>query len=172
MGLACVAGALGLYAKQQQQVAEEAKEVAVKEAKRAEDSAALATAESERADQFVTLVSQDPAGQTAMEKICLEAIGVTSTLATTTDKARLRQARARFLELYYASMYIVELHERKNSTDNRSRIEGAMVQFGSEFSSLESSNAPLPYKPLCAFAKAVREGCNSHLQLTAPEPCR
>lgn len=176
---ACVAGGLGLYAMRQRRVAESATraaEGAAGEAHRqeqlAKDSAKLARAESERADKFVELVSSHPAGQRAMEKICLEAIQVTATLATTTDGRARQQARDRFLELYYAPMYIVELHQRKTSGIDVSSIEGNMVQFRRMLASLDSSEKPLPHESLCAFAKKVRDGCVEHLQLTAPEPCR
>ena len=46
-----------------------------------------------------------------MEKICLEAIQVTSALATTYDKSEHKRSRDRFWELYYGPMYIVELHQ-------------------------------------------------------------
>jgi TIR domain len=176
---ACVAGGLGLYATRQRRVAESATraaEGAAGEAQRqeqlAKDSAKLALAESERADRFVKLVSSHPAGQRAMEKICLEAIQVTSTLATTIYGRARQQARDRFWELYYASMYIVELHQRKKSGSDVSSIEGNMVRFGEMLASLESSENPLPNESLCALAKEVRDGCVDHLQLTAPEPCR
>ena len=49
-----------------------------------------------------------------MEKSCLEAIQVTSTLATTTEPTTRGTAHAdRFWELYYAPMYIVELRPAK-----------------------------------------------------------
>jgi TIR domain len=179
VAFACVAGGLGLFATRQRRVAESAT-LAAKEAagkaqeqeQRAKDSATLARAESERADRFVTLVSSHPAGQRAMEKVCLEAIQVTSTLATTTDGRARQRARDRFWELYYASMYIVELHQRKQSGSDVSSIEGSMVRFGVMLASLESSESPLPHEALCTHAKEVRDECVDHLQLTAPEPCR
>jgi hypothetical protein len=69
-------------------------------------------------------------------------------------------------------MYIVELHQRKQSGIDRSPIEGTMIEFGAMLTSLESSEDPLPYKSLCTQAKEVRDACVAHLRLTAPEPCR
>jgi hypothetical protein len=170
--LACVAGGVGWYATRQRQVAEAATREAQRQEQLAKESGDLARAESERADRFVTLVSSNPAGQRAMEKICLEAIQVTSTLATTTDRRARQQARDRFWELYYASMYIVELQQRKQSGIDASSIESSMVGFGRMLGSVESSESPLPYESLCTHAKEVRDGCVDHLQLTPPEPCR
>jgi hypothetical protein len=181
--LACVAGvlagvavAVGWYATRQRRAAEEATgraEEATRQAQiqeqAAKDSAALAEKESARADGFVRLVSSNPAGRRAMEKICLEAIEVTSTLATTTNPRIQAQTRDRFWELYFAPMYIVELHQRKQSGINVSRIEGRMIDFGNALVALESSGKPLPHNSMCANAKEVRDACVEHLQLTIPE---
>jgi hypothetical protein len=75
----------------------------------------LAKEETRRADQFVNLVSSNPAGRRAMKKICLEAIEVTAMLATTPDQQQNMRAEERFWELYYAQMYIIELHQAKNT---------------------------------------------------------
>jgi hypothetical protein len=169
---ACVAGAIGWYARQQQRTAEAATDKAERQEQLANKSSELARAESERADKFVSLVSSNQAGKRAMDKICLEAIEVTSRLATTTDRRARQQARDRFAELYYASMYIVELHERKQSGIDVSRIEASMVQFERMLVALESSGTKLPHKSLCTHAKAVWDGCVNQLQVTASEPCR
>ena len=169
---ACFAGGLGLFAMRQRQAAESAAREARRQEKFARDSLKHADEESKRADKFVNLVDSDPAGERAMEKICLEAIQVTSTLATTTHERERRQARDRFWELYYASMYIVELHERKKV--GLSSIEIHMISFRTDLLSLESSKEPLPHKKLCKSAKEVRNGCVDHLphlQLRAAEPC-
>jgi hypothetical protein len=173
--LACVAIGVGWYATRQRLAAEEATrqaEKATREAQTQEEAARMsaerAEAESVRADRFVRLVSSNPAGRRAMEKICLEAIEVTATLATTTNPRVRQQARDRFWELYYAPMYIVELHQRKQSGIDVSRIEGDMVRFGQMLESVESSGRPLPHGSLCANAKEVRDACVDHLQLTAP----
>ena len=107
-----------------------------------------------------------------MERICPEAIQATSTLSTTLDTRAWEQARDRFWELYYAPMYIVELHERKNSGSDVSRIEGDMVRFGRTLQTMESSASPLPHGGLCVQAKEVWAGCVQHLGMTTPEPCR
>ena len=178
VALAIVAGVLGVYATGQKRQAERATEAALKAADseriaadRAQKESERAQAESDRADRFINLVSSNPAGRRAMEKICLEAISVTTTLATTRDKGRLQEGRDRFAELYYASMYIVELHQRKTSGNDVSTIEGTMVRFDRHLSSLWSKQAPLPYSSLCAYANEVRDACASHLQVTAPPPC-
>jgi hypothetical protein len=75
----------------------------------------LAKEETRRADQFVNLVSSNPAGRRAMKKLCLEAIEVTAMLATTPDQQQNMRAEERFWELYYAQMYIIELHQTKNT---------------------------------------------------------
>ena len=166
------AATLGLYATRQQRVAERATQAAKEAAGNAEESARLALAESERADRFVTLVSSNPAGLRAMGNICHEAIQVTSTLAATTDRRTWQRARDRFWELYYAPMYIVELHQRKHSGSDANNIEGSMVQYGRALESLEAADRPLPHQTLCELAKSVRDGCVEHLKLTAPEPCQ
>ena len=48
--------------------------------------------ETQRADRFINLVSSDPAGTRAMKKICQEAIEITSTLATTSDKTQMQRS--------------------------------------------------------------------------------
>jgi hypothetical protein len=170
--LACVAAGLGLYATRQRGAAERATKAAEAAARDASASALRAKAESERADQFVNLVSRNPAGHRAMEKTCLEAIEVTSTLATTTNPIVRQRARDRFWELYYASMYIVELHQRKQ-TGGISDIEGHMIGYGSSLTALEAARKPLPHDELCTPARQVRDACVDHLALTAaPEPCR
>jgi hypothetical protein len=167
--LAGVAIGIGWYATRQRLAAEEATRMAQKQEQSARESAELARAESERADRFVRLVSSNPAGRRAMEKICREAIEVTATLATTMNPRVRGQARDRFWELYYAPMYIVELHQRKESGIDISRIEGDMVRFGAMLESVESSGKPLPHESLCTHAKDVRDGCVDHLHLTIPE---
>jgi hypothetical protein len=167
-----VAGGLGVYATQQRRAAEEAAANAREQARRAEASATHASAETERADKSVKLVSSDPAGHRAMAKICLEAIEVTSTLATTTDRGARRRARDRFDELYFASMYIVELHQRKTSGGNVSSIEQDMVLFKRMLESLESSESPLPHDALSTLANDVRDGCVDHLKFPSPPPRR
>ena len=178
MAFACLAGGLAWYVNGQRRLLEDAvgkSLVATREAQRqeqlAKESGRLARAESERADSFVRLVSSDPAGQRAMEKICLQAIHVTATLATTTDGRAWQQARAQFWELYYASMYIVELHQRKMSGSDVSSIEIGMVRFGQTLGQLEPPVNRRPHESLCTFATEVRDECVAHLRMTAPEPC-
>jgi hypothetical protein len=196
---ACVAGGIGIYATLQRREAERARQAAddarqeaemnrqsaqkeaararqaAEEAERQEQlaraSAERASRESERADKFVNLVSSHPAGRRAMEKICLEAIAVTGALATTTDREQWRRHAQRFWELYYAPMYIVELHERKTSGRDASAIETRMVRYGEALRSIDGARVPLPQRALCGLARAVRDGCVAHLQVTAPEPC-
>lgn len=184
--LAAIAAGLGLWTRQLRDVAEqramEAKaaselarneadrarageELAQKEKARAESALELAKRESERADKFVNLVSSNPAGHRAMEKICLEAIQVTTTLATTTERGIYQESRERFWELYFAPMYIVELHQRKTSGHDVSNIESQMVRFGDRLRAIELIGEPLPYGDLCPYAKNVRSGCVDYLKL-------
>ena len=126
----------------------------------------VAQQETRRADAFITLVDANPAGRSAMEKICEEAIKVTSTLATTSDKSKLDSSLSRFWELYYGPMYIIEIHQAKKL--GQSEIESSMVTFGS---AIEKATEPLPHSSLCPYAKAVRDNCIAYLKVTAPEPC-
>ena len=120
-------------------------------------------AETDRADQFVQLVSSNPAGLRAMKKICLEAIEVTSTLYTTIVPTELVVSRDRFWELYFGPMYIVELHQRKNVGEGSSKIETAMVRFGQRLQEAESRGEPLPRSSLSDLALAVRDECITYL---------
>lgn len=150
-------GGAGIYAYDQRKLADQQRQLADQQQK-------LANAETERADQFVKLVSRDPAGQRAMKKICLEAIEVTSMLATTSDQQQKMHAEERFWELYFAQMYIIELHQIKNTRNNP--IEMAMIEFGGVLKSAQRDGARL-----CERAKAVRQECIKYLDITAGEAC-
>jgi hypothetical protein len=126
-------------------------------------------AETERADRFIKLVDANPAGRHVMEKICLEAIQVTTTLATTSDLNEFARARDRFWELYYGPMYIIEIHQTKKA--GRSAIEASMVLFGERLNEIESASDPLPHKSACLHAKQVRDECVAYLKMPAVEPC-
>jgi hypothetical protein len=165
LGLAIVAVAL-VYAWDQKTMAD-------RQATVAKEQAALIQkleAETARADKLPKLVSKYPEGIRAMEKICLEAIQVTSALATTFDKSTHEQSRDRFWELYYGPMYIVELHQAKNSSGT-SAIETSMVMFGRQLKAAEAASEPLPHKSLCLDSKAVRDECVAYLKVAAREPC-
>ncbi|MGZ8484693.1 MAG: toll/interleukin-1 receptor domain-containing protein [Candidatus Binatia bacterium] len=165
LGLAIVAVAL-VYAWDQKTMAD-------RQATVAKEQAALIQkleAETARADKLPKLVSKYPEGIRAMEKICLEAIQVTSVLATTSDKSTHEQSRDRFWELYYGPMYIVELHQAKNSSGT-SAIETSMVMFGRQLKAAEAATEPLPHKSLCLDSKAVRDECVAYLKVAAREPC-
>ena len=124
--------------------------------------------ETQRADRFINLVSSDPAGTRAMKKICQEAIEITSTLATTSDKTQMQRSLDRFWELYYGPMYIIEIHQAKNSTLGRSEIESSMVEFGE---AIKAAPEQLPLSSLCSRAKTVRKNCVAYLGISAPESC-
>jgi hypothetical protein len=128
-------------------------------------------AETARADKFINLVSSNPAGHRAMEKICLEAIQVTSVLATTSDESENKLAMDRFWELYFGPMYIVETHQAKNSPTGHSQIESSMVNFGNRRGETIATSDLLPQKSLCSSAKDVRDKCIAYLKVSAPEPC-
>ncbi len=164
LGLAIVGAAL-LYAWDQKTMANRQATVAKEQAELIEKL----DAETARADKLPKLVSKDPEGIRAMEKICLEAIQVTSALATTYDKSEHKRSRDRFWELYYGPMYIVELHQAKNSSGT-SAIETSMVIFGRRLKAAETSE-PLPHHSLCLDAKAVRDECVDHLKIAARTPC-
>ncbi|MFT5448387.1 MAG: hypothetical protein ACI9DC_003571 [Gammaproteobacteria bacterium] len=151
--------------------AQDASKLADERAKEAKLNAELAQRETKRADLFVNLVSSDPAGHRAMTKICREAIEATSALATTLEPETKKEVKKRFWELYFGSMYIVELHQRKTSGRDGSTIEAAMVQYGVELKSVEQSGELLPYSSLCPMARTVRSECANYLNLAAPEPC-
>jgi TIR domain-containing protein len=153
--LVLVAIAMSIFARQQRELANRQRE--------------LANEETMRADQFVNLVSSNPAGRRAMKKICLEAIEVTAMLATTPDQQQNTRAEERFWELYYAQMYIIELHQTKNI--GRNPIEKAMIEFGDDLKSAQQNDAPLPYSSLCKRAKVVRQECIKYLDITAGEAC-
>ncbi|MEQ1694993.1 MAG: toll/interleukin-1 receptor domain-containing protein [Hyphomicrobiaceae bacterium] len=148
------------------------KEAAERLRKIADEQKAIAEKESKRADRFVDLVNKDPAGRRALDKICLEAISVTSTLATTKDRPLREQSSLRFWELYYSSMYIVELHQRKTSGHDISPIETGMIVYGRKLRAMELAGEPLPNTALCPFANTVWGECGKYLNLTAPEPCQ
>ena len=124
--------------------------------------------ETQRADRFINLVSSDPAGTRAMKKICQEAIEITSTLATTSDKTQMQRSLDRFWELYYGPMYIIEIHQAKNSTIGRSEIESSMVEFGE---AIKAAPEQLPLSSLCSRAETVRKNCVAYLGISAPESC-
>jgi hypothetical protein len=148
--LVIIAGALGVFAWNQ---------------------ADFAKRETKRADQMVDLVSVNPAGQRAMQKICQEAIDVTSALVATTSAERSRQMQDRFWELYFAPMYIIELHQTKKQ--GSSSIERAMVEFGDRIEAMLRDRERLPYSSMCRHARAVRDECVNYLKMSAPEspPC-
>lgn len=129
--------------------------------------------ETQRADAFINLVSSDPAGLRAMNKICSEAIGVTSTIATTTDKDEFDRFVDRYWELYYGPMYIIEIHQAKKSDLRESEIEKSMIRFGQELEAIGKEQTPLPHSKLCQQARDVKNECTAYLKLNiaAPEPC-
>lgn len=161
-----------LLAHNQELEARRQKDIAEQQRTIAEQQKALAEKESVRADKFVNLVKSNPAGQRALQKICQEAISVTSTLAEAKDRPVREQASLRFWELYYSSMYIVELHQRKTSGHDVSSIERSMVVYGRKLRGLELAGEPLPQTDLCPFADDVWRNCVNYLDLKDPRPCR
>ena len=96
-------------------------------------------------NKFNNLVSSDPAGIRAMNKICLEAIKVTAMLATTLDRQQYERGKERFWELYFGPMYIVEVNEAKKMA-GFSQIETAMVAAGNVLKSLDQTQPTMPRK--------------------------
>ncbi|MEZ5853297.1 MAG: hypothetical protein R3D67_00580 [Hyphomicrobiaceae bacterium] len=129
-------------------------------------------AEGARADQFFNLITSDPAGERAMQKICLNAIEVTTSLAMAKDAASAQPLEERFWELYFGPMYIVELHERKKSGTGRSGIEAAMVQYGKTLKEVRTSSGLARATSLCPRADAIHNACHWHLKiLEKRRPC-
>jgi hypothetical protein len=159
--LVIIAGALGVYAWNQQQLAKAQADIAKQQAD-------FARQETKRADQMIDLVSVNPAGQRAMQKICREAIDVTAMLSTTSNPQQHKQAQDRFWELYFAPMYIIELHQTKNQRGT-STIEMAMVDFGDRLEGMLKDRERLPFSALCSRAKRVRDECVTYLKMSAPE---
>jgi hypothetical protein len=77
----------------------------------------------------------------------------------------------RFWELYFAPMYIIELHQTKKQ--GSSSIERAMVEFGDRIEAMLRDRERLPYSSMCRHARAVRDECVNYLKMSAPEspPC-
>ena len=117
------------------------------------------------------LCLQTPRASRVMGKTSLEAITVTSTLATTSDEGERKRSRERFWELYYGPMYIVEIHQAKKSGIGHSKIEEAMVMIGRRLQVADGSGEPLPHSSLCPLANAVRDECIAYLNVTAPRAC-
>jgi TIR domain-containing protein len=163
--IAALVGGMALYAQGQARIAQ----TLATEAKKQAELVQKLQAETARADQFVNLVDQDPAGRRSMEKTCLEAIQVTTALATTSDRSEHARALDRFWELYYGPMYIIEIHQTKNS--GHSAIEESMVRFGDQLEKPEDMSKPLPHKALCQHAKQVRDECVAYLKVAGQEPC-
>ena len=125
--------------------------------------------ETERADAFIRLVSSNPAGFRAMEKICQEAIQVTSTLATTSDKSQLEHALDRFWELYYGPMYIIEIYQAKKC--GYRKIESSMINLGDNIRAIDTKTAPLPNSSLVLYANAVRQECLAYVKVMPLNRC-
>jgi TIR domain len=165
--LAGISTGLTVYAMHQRALADAAREQALVAAVLAQQQEKIAKDANVRADRFINLVSSNDAGKRAMDKICLEAVAVTSGLAKSLDASAIEAARDRFLELYYAPMYIVETHQRKYT--GGSKIETAMFNFGETLKAAGDQAVPNP--ALCPLAKAVRDECVAYLNISAPEPC-
>ncbi|MCB1738804.1 MAG: toll/interleukin-1 receptor domain-containing protein [Gammaproteobacteria bacterium] len=161
-----LAGAMGLYARWQAKLAQTMEEAANKQ----DTLLRQLQSETERADQFIRLVDKNPAGRRAMEKICIEAVDVTHTLASTASESAYVESKSRFFELYYGPMYIVEIHQAKHSS-GRSDIESSMVRFGRQLEALDLGDLPLPRTDLCRPAQEVRDACVAYLDVSARNPC-
>lgn len=104
------------------------------------------------------------AGLRAMEKICDEAIAVTSALARTTDGYEFKKSLERFWELYFGPMYIIERHQTRQSGVSPDEIESAMVRMGTQLSASAQSGARPPSTELLSYADAVKEKCRAYVK--------
>lgn len=139
------------------------------EAARAKTNSEIAEREKQRADRFVNLVDRDPSGLAAMQKICREAINVTVQLAGRQTIAPTDLVRARFNQLYFGPMYIVELHQRYHFQREHQRegsaIEAAMIKFK------QLMDAGKYGIELRRAAKTVDQRCTCYLKLERATPC-
>jgi energy-coupling factor transporter ATP-binding protein EcfA2 len=117
----------------------------------------------ERADRFYDLVNRNPAGRSAMKKICVEAIEVISKLAAASDESQMDAYRNRFWELYFGPMYIVELHQAKVMNVFAGPIESSMVQFGRVLNK-EAIDPQRSCSSLCGCGKIVWKNCKDYLE--------
>lgn len=163
LSLAIVAGGFAFYANSEKLRAE-------RNATEARQQSELARKETERADKFINLVSSDPAGLRAMEKICAEATAVTSRLATAADEKKHAQLEDRFWELYYGPMYIIEIHQAKKSGLGYSKIETAMVMVGRGLKAAVAAGEPLPHSALLPLASTVKNECIEYLKFLKATP--
>jgi len=161
--LAILAGGLAFYANSQKLQAES-------HATEARQQSELARKETERADRFINLVSSDPAGLRAMEKICAEATAITSRLATAADEKEHPQLQDRFWELYYGPMYIIEIHQAKKSGLGYSKIEAAMVMVGRGLKAAGAAREPLPHSALLPLANTVKDECIEYVKFLKATP--
>jgi hypothetical protein len=70
--------------------------------------------------------------------LCLEATNVAAVLATTTNKAESEKKQARFWELFWGPLAVVE----------NDAVSAAMMVFGAQLDELVRANAPLPFDSL------------------------
>jgi hypothetical protein len=66
-------------------------------------------------------------------------------------------------------MYIIELHQTKNT--GRNPIEKAMIEFGDDLKYAQQNDARLPYSSLCNRAKIIKRECIKYLDIAAGEAC-
>lgn len=73
-------------------------------------------------------------------ELCLEATSVAAVLATTISPAEFENKQARFWELFWGPLAVVE----------NDAVSAAMMEFGAELDELVSKGAPLPFDSLKA----------------------
>ena len=174
--LAVMAGAAGYFAYIQKRQAVQQSMIARVEAGRALEQSKRAANEAGRLKTLVSLTSGSEAGRRSMNNTCLDAIRVTSSLATTKDKGEQARLLKQFGELYVGPMYIVETHQWSTTGKQFSAIEASMVQFNQQLEDNEKDGIGLPQKAtLCPLAELVLKECVDHLKglkNEAPWPCK
>ena len=99
-----------------------------------------------------------------MSDLCDEAIAVTEALSNRTDPAADQENNAKFWDLYYGSLYVVEefqnYHFQEPHFSKNTRIESKMVQFGNI---LKSYRGTLPSRDekFVNAAKGVKDACTT-----------
>lgn len=120
----------------------------------------------------INVGGKDEAGKRAMNKICAEAIKVTSGLAGATDSNKFTQFSDRFWELYFGDMNIVEMRQKTENYSGdtskivRSNIETAMVRFGNALKAFDAgkNNSIASRLSLSPLSEDIGTECNAYLK--------
>lgn len=165
--LLAVVGALAFSEQQQRNTAEQARLTA-----KAEQATLVAQDEKAALEELIRRIRvgiSEPQGMTAMEKICSEAVSVTSKLASTVNSNDYVELSQRFWELYYGPMNLIELRQKTDKYFGDSKeitssdIETAMVRFGNVLKNQTSSVTELPLSQLTQVSRNIQIECESYL---------